>query len=157
MRVPETQSPAEETLLALLPYEPSEALVQNIRAAYPHIDVSAYQVPWGSPTLPDAVTDEVLAKVTILITGSSLPKKESVPKLKYVQLSSAGANHVLDNPLFKGTDVKLCTANGVHGCVSSQQNLIVFWVRANRTRVVLKSRNGSSRRSWLSNIAVCTL
>lgn len=122
MRVPETQSPAEETLLALLPYEPSEALVQNIRAAYPHIDVSAYQVPWGSPTLPDAVTDEVLAKVTILITGSSLPKKESVPKLKYVQLSSAGANHVLDNPLFKGTDVKLCTANGVHGCVSSEQS-----------------------------------
>lgn len=117
MRVTDAQGPTEETLLALLPYEPSESLVQRIKDAYPNIAVSAYQVPWGALELPDAVTNEALAKVTILVTGSSLPKKESVPKLKYVQLSSAGANHVLENPLFKGTDVKLCTANGVHGYV----------------------------------------
>ncbi|KAJ4858024.1 d-isomer specific 2-hydroxyacid dehydrogenase, NAD binding domain-containing protein [Trichoderma breve] len=35
--------------------------------------------------------------------------------LEYVQLQSAGANHVLDHPLIRETNVALCTASGVHG------------------------------------------
>ncbi|KAH8128476.1 hypothetical protein LI328DRAFT_151342 [Trichoderma asperelloides] len=35
--------------------------------------------------------------------------------LEYVQIQSAGANHILKNPLFNKTDIALCTASGVHG------------------------------------------
>lgn len=56
--------------------------------------------------------------VTILLTGHNrdgLPPVQDVPKLQYIQLSSAGANLVVDDPLFTDTDVAFCTANGVHG------------------------------------------
>lgn len=111
MRVPAGKG----SLLALVPWEVSEESLQRIRDAYPSVTVSAYHVPWGSTKVPDEVTAEQLADTTILLAGTALPDKDAVPNLKYVQLASAGANHVLEHPLFKDTDVKFCTANGVHG------------------------------------------
>lgn len=110
------RAPAKkESLLALLPWEPSDESLQRIRDAYPGIAVAAHRVDWGSREVPDQITAEQLADVTILLTGPVVPDKEAVPKMKLVQLASAGANHVLERPLFKDTDVKFCTANGVHG------------------------------------------
>lgn len=113
MKVPASS----ESLLVLLPWEPSPESVQRIRDAYPNVAVSVYRSPWGTTKVPDEVTPEKLAETTLLLAGTAFPEKDAVPNLKYVQLSSAGANHVLDNPLFTDTDVKFCTANGVHGYV----------------------------------------
>lgn len=107
----------KESLLALLPWEPSPESLQRIRDAYPNVTVSAYHAPWGATKVPHEVTAEQLVDTTILLTLMAFPDKDAVPNLKYVQLSSAGVNHVLENPLFKDTDVKFCTANGVHGYV----------------------------------------
>lgn len=103
------------SLLVLLPWKPSEESLQRIRDAYPGVAVAAYQVEWGVKEVPAEVTAEELAGVTVLLAGTALPDREAVPNLKLVQLSSAGANHVLERPLFKDTDIKFCTANGVHG------------------------------------------
>lgn len=60
--------------------------------------------------------------VTILLTFTYLPQPKDAPTLQYVQLISAGANHVLGHPLFRDgrgdgeeEEVVFCTANGVHG------------------------------------------
>ena len=111
MRVPASK----ESLLALLPWQPSEESLQRIRDAYPGVAIAAHKVEWGVKGVPDVITREQLANVTILLTGTALPDKEAVPQMRLVQLGSAGANHVLEHPLFKDTDVKFCTANGVHG------------------------------------------
>ena len=113
MRVPATK----ESLLACLPWDASEDSIQRIKEAYPNVSVAAYKIPWGEENVPKEVTPEQLAEVTILLTGSAIPDKDAVPNLKLVQLASAGANHVLNHPLFKDTDVKFSTANGVHGYV----------------------------------------
>ncbi|KAK3991071.1 hypothetical protein QBC44DRAFT_349473 [Cladorrhinum sp. PSN332] len=76
--------------------------------------VTAYVQPeWdqGHPPFPD----EEWKDVTLLLTFTVLPTPEQAPNLQFVQLMSAGANHVLEAPIFKNTDVKFCTANGVHG------------------------------------------
>ncbi|KAF3771303.1 hypothetical protein M406DRAFT_240378, partial [Cryphonectria parasitica EP155] len=67
--------------------------------------------------------------VTILLTGYSrefLPEKDDVPKLQYVQLSSAGANAIVSDPLYTDTDVAFCTANGVHGPQISEWIIATF-------------------------------
>ena len=112
MRLPASK----ESLLALLPWDrlPEDSL-QRIRDAYPGIAVKGYKCDWGFKKVPDEVTAEDLAAATILLTGTALPDKEAMPNLKYAQLVSAGANHVLEAPLFTDTNVKFCTANGVHG------------------------------------------
>lgn len=70
---------------------------------------------WNTPAFKDQFPDEKWENVTILVTGSALPDLKIAPKLQYVQLQSAGANHVLNNPLVKDTDIAICTASGVHG------------------------------------------
>lgn len=70
--------------------------------------------------------------VTILLTFTYLPQPKDAPKLQYVQLISAGANHILDHPLFRDgrgdgkEEVQFCTANGVHGFVYFSPFLFLF-------------------------------
>lgn len=92
--------------------EPTDRDIDELRRAYPGLVV---QVARLADLTPADWHD-----VTVLLTGSSratLPRKEDVPKLEYVQLTSAGANSVVADPLFSETDVAFCTANGVHGWV----------------------------------------
>jgi len=100
-------------LLLLSPWKPSAEWLDRIRDEYPGLEVSYHTIEFGAKTV--AVPDEEWSRVTILLTGSYLPKKNQVPRLQYVQLISAGANQILKNPLFLETDVTFCTANGVHG------------------------------------------
>jgi hypothetical protein len=52
--------------------------------------------------------------VTYGMTYNVLPTRELAPKLQYMQLCSAGANHIHRLPLYEETDIAFCTANGVH-------------------------------------------
>ncbi|TQN74335.1 hypothetical protein CSHISOI_01145, partial [Colletotrichum shisoi] len=53
-------------------------------------------------------------RVTALFTWMAFPVLEQAPSLQYVRLLAAGCDHVSDMPIFHGTDVVFCTANGVH-------------------------------------------
>lgn len=97
-------------LVALPSFKPSEEEIDELQSRY-----SGLEVQLGS--VKD-VTKEEWKDVTILVTGynrEGLPDKDDVPNLEYVQLSSAGANLVVSDPLYKDTDIAFCTANGVHG------------------------------------------
>lgn len=98
-------------------FTPTDQDVEDLRRAYPGLVVQVAR-------LEDLARDD-WKDVTVLLTGASratLPRKEDVPKLEYVQLTSAGANLVVSDPLFSETDVAFCTANGVHGWV------LFFWL-----------------------------
>ncbi|KFA47378.1 hypothetical protein S40293_07613 [Stachybotrys chartarum IBT 40293] len=103
------------TLLLLLPDDLPATPLDAIRSRFPELRILARRQPWADADAHAHVPDAEWSLVTILVTGSALPLKEKAPRLQYVQLISAGANHVLDNPLFTDTDVAFCTANGVHG------------------------------------------
>lgn len=97
-------------VLVLPSWTPPEKDIEQVRNRYPDLVVQVGKM--------DELTKDDWKDVTILLTGYSretLPKKDDVPKLQYVQLSSAGANLVVSDPLFSETDVAFCTANGVHG------------------------------------------
>ncbi|KAI0180562.1 hypothetical protein GGR52DRAFT_249481 [Hypoxylon sp. FL1284] len=103
-------------LLMLVPWDPPAGYVEGLRKTFPGLEVAhANWDTWKEGALPGHLTDEDWANVTILLTGPKFPTREAAPKLRLVQLQSAGANYVLDNPLFKDTDVAFCTANGIHG------------------------------------------
>lgn len=99
-------------VLVLASFTPRDQDVDELRRAYPGLAVQVAR-------LEDLTRDD-WRDVTVLLTGFSratLPRKDDVPKLEYVQLTSAGANLVVNDPLFSETDVAFCTANGVHGWV----------------------------------------
>lgn len=104
-------------LLIITPVPPAPEWVEGVKKQFPDLDiVHSDKNPWGLN-----VTDEDIdwKDVTVLLTGPLVPTIEQSPKLQLVQLQSAGANYLLDNPLFKDTDVAFSTANGVHGYISS--------------------------------------
>lgn len=98
-------------IVIILPtYQPSPEDVAALQRKYPDLTVQVAK--------QDELTQADWHDATILLAGfsqESLPKKDDVPKLEYVQLTSAGANLVVSDPLFSETDVAFCTANGVHG------------------------------------------
>lgn len=99
-------------LVALPSFKPSKEEIDAVKSQYPGLEVQVDSVK--------DVTKDEWKDVTILVTGynsEGLPDKDDVPNLEYVQLSSAGANLVVSDPLYKDTDIAFCTANGVHGSV----------------------------------------
>jgi hypothetical protein len=101
-------------LLIAIPMDVPQAFLDAIKAEFSDLDVVHHKLEWGlNITAP--FPDEEWRDVTVLMTFATLPTVEQAPRLQFVQLISAGANHILDKPIFKDTDVKFCTANGVHG------------------------------------------
>ncbi|KAF2972398.1 hypothetical protein GQX73_g1075 [Xylaria multiplex] len=91
---------------------------EHLRSKFPGLQFVHLRFnPWGgdAAAAPPDVADFDWANVTVLLTGPLLPTIEEAPKLQVVQLQSAGANYVLEKPLFKDTKIPFCTANGVAG------------------------------------------
>ncbi len=103
-------------LLILAPWVPTEDFLKSLRSKYSGLEIVHHELPRTRRVSEAGITSEEWKDVTILLAGGlAVPKRELVPKLKYVQVTSSGANRILGHPLFLETDVKFCTANGVHG------------------------------------------
>ena len=100
-------------------------LLAKIRAVAPRIAVTQH-------TTPDAadVPTEAFAQADVLYTFGALPHPHQAPHLRWVQLNSAGANHVLKHPLF-ATDVVFTTTSGLHTINIGEYVLasILAWTR----------------------------
>ncbi|KAJ8120217.1 hypothetical protein ONZ43_g3015 [Nemania bipapillata] len=104
-------------LLILSDIDLPDGYRERLHSKFPGLQVVHSRFnPWKDATasIPD-VSDEDWATVTVLLTGPRLPTIEEAPKMQLVQLQSAGANYVLEKPLFVDTKIPFCTANGVAG------------------------------------------
>lgn len=102
-------------------WRPSAAELAALQAKYRDLKI---QVAKKADITDDEWKDTTALQASFNKTG--LPDKEQVPKLVYVQLSSAGANMIVDHPLYTDTDVAFCTANGVHGPQITEWIIMTF-------------------------------
>lgn len=93
-------------VLVTLPFE--EQWRAHLQSLAPHL-----QVEVRPARHLDDIPREVWQHVEILYTVHLLPTPEQAPKLRWVQLYSAGADRALDHPLFR-TGTIFSTASGVH-------------------------------------------
>ena len=84
-------------------FEPE--LIDPLRAVSPRLRIES--APF------DKMSEEQWREAEVLYTYGSLPEPAQVPALRWVQLHSAGVEHVTDRPLFD-TAVEFTTASGVH-------------------------------------------
>jgi phosphoglycerate dehydrogenase-like enzyme len=67
------------------------------------------------------ISAEIWQRTEILITlGSGIPRKEQAPNLRWVHLYSAGADNVINNPLFEDPSIALTTSSGVHSIIIAE-------------------------------------
>ncbi|KAK1498932.1 D-isomer specific 2-hydroxyacid dehydrogenase [Colletotrichum cuscutae] len=69
--------------------------------------------PGGGFLLPDELPDEVWEDVTIFMAFNP-PSAHRLSKVRFVQLTSAGADRWLDHDVYKDPKVSFCTTNGCH-------------------------------------------
>lgn len=104
--------PPEEVLLFLYSDKGSndlKHLFDSIEAQFPHVEV----VPHSAKSTDD-VPDSLWQRATIVVTLFLLPKPELVPNLKWIQLASAGIDHIVNHPIFKESRISITTASGIH-------------------------------------------
>jgi phosphoglycerate dehydrogenase-like enzyme len=61
----------------------------------------------------DEIAD-IVGEVEVIYAWQAIPLPENTPKLRWVQLHSAGADSILQHPLYLQSDVIFTTANGIH-------------------------------------------
>jgi phosphoglycerate dehydrogenase-like enzyme len=86
----------------------SDELLDRLRAVSPRLVVMQQTVS-AAGELPAAWWDQV----EVLYTASALPEPARAPRLRWVQLHSAGVDHLLDTPLWR-SDVAVTTSSGIH-------------------------------------------
>ena len=109
---------AGHKLVILTPWPPPPEYISSLQLKFPDLVIEYHKSAWTQPESPIPIED--WKDVTIASTLTYLPLPKDAPKLRYVQLNSAGANHILDKELFRDGNeagVEVCTANGVHGYV----------------------------------------
>ncbi|KAI0541809.1 hypothetical protein GGR58DRAFT_455025 [Xylaria digitata] len=139
-------------LLILSQLDLPDGYREHLRSKFPGLQVVHLRFnPWGgdATAAPSGVADFDWANVTVLLTGPLLPTIEEAPKLQVVQLQSAGANYVLEKPLFKDTKIPFCTANGVAGPPISEWVICTYLAYQHHIpRYLENMRDGNWERRW---------
>jgi hypothetical protein len=104
-------------LLVILQYEPDEAFLNRLKTNYPDLEIvwhNPYHAGGGNGGKANPLPEGLFRDVTILCTWNFIPTPEEAPKLKVVQLTSAGANHCYEYQVYKDKAIAFCTSNGTH-------------------------------------------
>ncbi|KAF6825797.1 2-hydroxyacid dehydrogenase [Colletotrichum musicola] len=106
---------ANDVLLIFLSSPRNEEWVSRVESRFPGLEVRWVNnmLPDGRFLLPDEVDDETWNGVTMLISFNA-PPPERLTKVRFVQLTSAGADKWHDHPVYKNPDIPFCTTNGCH-------------------------------------------
>ena len=86
----------------------SDELLDRLRSVSPRLVVTQ-QTASAADELPAGWLDQV----EVLYTGSALPDPARTPRLRWVQMHSAGVDHLQDTPLWR-SDVAVTTSSGIH-------------------------------------------
>ena len=97
----------EINVLVTMPFPPE--LIGKLADVSPRLKVVQHEAR-SSEDLPQ----EQIDAVDVIYTQSALPNPELAPKLQWVQLHSAGINHIVDSRLYTNSDVTITTASGIH-------------------------------------------
>ncbi|MCC6905587.1 MAG: D-2-hydroxyacid dehydrogenase [Anaerolineae bacterium] len=93
-------------VLVTLPFE--DVLMEKLRAVVPGGSIRQ-KVIRSVEDLRDAVRD-----IDVLYTVDYLPEPEAAPRLKWVQVHTAGVGRLVEHPLYTTTEITFTNASGVH-------------------------------------------
>lgn len=106
-------------------------LLDRLRSVSPRLVVQQHNAASA-----DEVPSELWDRVEVLYTFSAIPDPARVPDLRWVQLHSAGVNHVLDTPLW-ASDVAITTVSGIHAPTMAEYALMMMLAFAHRLPRIL--------------------
>ncbi len=105
------------TIKVIVAMDFSDALIEQLRAISPRLHVERY-----FPKVPDSAW----ATAEVLYTGGILPEPAQAPRLRWIQLQSAGMEHVLDRAIVRAEDVEVTSTSGIHATAMAEYCLAMM-------------------------------
>ena len=128
-------TPPKEHLLIVLPLPPNQELLDGIRKKHPMITIKYFEVSFGVAFghVPHAIPDGTcptytypyftaddstgdFLEATILVTlGAISADVKLLKNIKLIHLFSAGADRLVNTPVWNETKIPITNSSGVHG------------------------------------------
>jgi phosphoglycerate dehydrogenase-like enzyme len=109
--------PDSDSINVIVAMNIAEDLVNSLREVSPRLRIERY---------PTNVPDRAWENVEILYTGGAFPKPEQAPRLRWIQLHSAGVNHALRQPIIQSRDIEVTTLSGIHAVPMSEFSIAMM-------------------------------
>jgi phosphoglycerate dehydrogenase-like enzyme len=120
-----------ESVIVLSTLSFPDELLDRLRSVSPRLEIRQHNAA-SAQEVPPHLWDEV----EVLYTMTVVPDPSLVPELRWVQLHSAGVNHLRDTWLWD-SDVTLTTVSGVHAPTMAEYVLMMMLAFAHRLRRML--------------------
>src|SRR4051812_26847410 len=104
----EQRSTMEDIVNVLVLMDFSDAIMDRLKAVSPRLRFTRKNVKSISE-----VPADLLANADIIYAGGALPLPESVPRLRWIQVHSAGVDSIMGQPLIADSDVIVTTTSGI--------------------------------------------
>ncbi|KFY28003.1 hypothetical protein V493_03137 [Pseudogymnoascus sp. VKM F-4281 (FW-2241)] len=158
------ETPIEGHLLVVWGVPEPKEEIAKLRLQHPNLKVTYKQakVAFADPLTiarhsEEEVSDDEWLSATYIATMSYLPPPRLVPSiiknLKFVQLTSAGVNHLAMHPLFTSTSLPIATTSGIHGPPISEWVALQILSDSHLQRTMYKWQ---SERNWVKAAGVST-
>ena len=121
--------PDSDSINVIVAMNIAEELVNSLREVSPRLRIERY---------PANVPDRAWENVEVLYTGGTFPKPEQAPRLRWIQLHSAGVNHALREPIIQSRDIEVTTVSGIHAVPMSEFSLAMMLAFAYKLPKVLE-------------------
>lgn len=110
MRVPASEVNAMseqqgEPIHVVIAMDYSDSILDSLRAISPRLRIERH-----FPTVPE----RAWAEAEVLYTLDKFPQPAQAPRLRWIQLHTAGIDHIINEPIMQAQDVEVTTASGVH-------------------------------------------
>ena len=138
--MPTPQKPIEITSTIML----TDAQIRAIKNKNPNTRIVAY-----SSKSVDQIPAEQWEKTEVLLSaGNFLPTRNMVPNLRWIQITYAGIDPILEYPLIYEKGIQITSASGVMASQMGEYVLMALLMLGHKMPAIL---NAQQQREWISN------
>lgn len=74
----------------------------------------------------------------LFVLGNLPSSPKLIPHVKFIQLASAGVNHLVNTPIYKNSDIPITTASGIHGPMISEWVIMQILSNSHKQKKLLE-------------------
>ena len=95
----------QERIFVTIAIDFSDEILLELREISPRLQIERH-----FPSVPA----DVIARTEVLYTTGYYPEPEQAPKLRWIQMNSAGMNHALGHSIVQAEDIIVTSTSGIH-------------------------------------------
>ena len=124
--------PEPESIFVTIAIDFSDEILNELREISPRLQIERH-FPLAPP--------DVIARTEVLYTTSYYPEPEQAPKLRWIQMNTAGMNHALGHSIVQAEDIMVTSTSGIHATNMAHYCLMMMLMFNYQMRAAFELQN----------------